>query len=200
MKRNLPPWGRIRQATARDAAELLAIYTPYVLDTAVTFEYTPPTVEEFSGRISAITPVYPYLVWEEPDGIKAYAYAARYGQRKAFDWGAELSVYTTPALQGSGVAAALYRAILRLLREQGAWRAYAILAWPNPASRRFHEKMGFEVYGQFPAAGYKLGAWHDILHMELPLREGLVEPSPFVPIDDLPQQLILDIIKQATAT
>lgn len=199
MKKRLPPWGRIRQATVKDAAELLAIYTPYVTETSISFETVPPTIEEFRHRIETIGSSYPYLVWEEPDGIKGYAYASRYGVRQAFDWVAELSVYTTPALHGSGVAAALYNSILRLLRLQNIWRAYAIIAWPNPASRRFHEKLGFEVYGQFPRAGYKLGEWHDILHMELVLREGNAAPEPFIQIDDIPVVTIAEIIKQATS-
>lgn len=195
--KRLPPWGKIRQATQRDAAELLAIYAPYVLETSVSFESRPPTVEEFAGRIERIGSFYPYLVWDEPDGIKGYAYASRYGERAAYDWGAQLSVYTAPALHGTGVAAALYTAVLRLLREQGVWRAYAHISCPNTASRRFHEKLGFQAYGQFPNAGYKLGEWHDVLHMELALREGMSQPAPVVSIEDLPVQLINDIIKQA---
>lgn len=200
IKKRLPPWGHIRQATPRDAERLLEIYTPYVLDTAISFECVPPTVEEFRRRIEDIGSVYPYLVWDEPDGIKGYAYAHRFAERAAYDWIAELSVYTLPSMRGTGVAAALYNAVLRLLSEQGVWRACALISWPNPASKRFHEKLGFQVYGQFPASGYKLGAWHDILHMELPLREGQAAPMPVIPIDDLPVQLINDIIKQAAST
>lgn len=40
----------IRVATEEDAQDLLAIYAPYVENTAITFEYTVPTVEEFEGR------------------------------------------------------------------------------------------------------------------------------------------------------
>lgn len=42
---------RLAVATADDAARLLEIYRPYVLTTAITFEYEVPTLEEFRARI-----------------------------------------------------------------------------------------------------------------------------------------------------
>ena len=42
----------LRIASPYDAAALLAIYAPYVEHTAITYEYTVPTVEEFSARIA----------------------------------------------------------------------------------------------------------------------------------------------------
>ena len=42
---------KIRMATKEDAPALLEIYTPYVLETAVTFEIEPPSLEEFSARV-----------------------------------------------------------------------------------------------------------------------------------------------------
>ena len=55
---------RIRPATPEDAEKLLAIYEPYVEQTAITFEYEVPTVEEFRERIHNTLKKYPYLVAE----------------------------------------------------------------------------------------------------------------------------------------
>ena len=52
-----------------DAEELLKIYSYYVENTAITFEYDVPSVEEFSDRISNILKKYPYLVLEEEGKI-----------------------------------------------------------------------------------------------------------------------------------
>ena len=41
----------IRDASPDDAEQLLAVYRPYVTDTAVTFEYDIPDTEAFRGRI-----------------------------------------------------------------------------------------------------------------------------------------------------
>ena len=37
---------KIRPATEADAAEILNIYAPYITDTAITFEYDVPTLED----------------------------------------------------------------------------------------------------------------------------------------------------------
>ena len=42
---------KIRIACADDAENLLKIYSPYIEKTAITFEYTAPTAEEFRERI-----------------------------------------------------------------------------------------------------------------------------------------------------
>ena len=52
----------IRIATIEDVPEMLAIYTPYVENTTVSFEYTPPSLEEFSRRFTTYTRQFPWLV------------------------------------------------------------------------------------------------------------------------------------------
>lgn len=55
----------IRIAEKKDASALLDIYAPYVTDTAITFEYEIPSVEEFANRIEHTLKRYPYLIAEE---------------------------------------------------------------------------------------------------------------------------------------
>ena len=62
----------IRTATVADAEKLLAIYAPYVENTAITFEYTVPSVEEFADRIKNTLAKYPYLVAEKDGEIRGY--------------------------------------------------------------------------------------------------------------------------------
>ena len=62
---------KIRIAAAEDAAELLNIYAPYVEQTAITFEYEVPSVEEFADRICNVLKKYPYLVAEQDKTILA---------------------------------------------------------------------------------------------------------------------------------
>ena len=54
----------IRPATLNDAQALLNIYTPYVLDTCITFETEVPLLMDFERRIETIQQKYPYLVLE----------------------------------------------------------------------------------------------------------------------------------------
>lgn len=55
----------IRTATPNDAEALLAIYAPYVMHTAITFEYEVPSLEDFRGRVEHTLERYPYIVAAE---------------------------------------------------------------------------------------------------------------------------------------
>ena len=48
---------KIEKVSTADAEELLAIYAPYVEETAISFEYEVPSVDEF--RIEQISAKYP---------------------------------------------------------------------------------------------------------------------------------------------
>lgn len=54
----------IRVATEADAEEILAIYAKYIEQTAITFEYVVPSIEEFRGRIRHTLERFPYLAAE----------------------------------------------------------------------------------------------------------------------------------------
>ena len=64
----------IRIVNEQDAPELLKIYAPYVEKTAITFEYTVPSLEEFTERIRETLKRYPYIVAEREGEILGYAY------------------------------------------------------------------------------------------------------------------------------
>ena len=55
----------IRDVRIEDAERLVEIYSYYVLNTAVSFEYEVPSVSEFEERIKHTTEKYPYLVCEK---------------------------------------------------------------------------------------------------------------------------------------
>ena len=84
---------RLAVATADDAARLLEIYRPYVLTTAITFEYEVPTLEEFRARIVSTLEKYPYLVAKLDDKIVGYAYTSAFKSRAAYQWSQSLKVF-----------------------------------------------------------------------------------------------------------
>lgn len=88
---------KFRVARPEDAAALLAIYAPYVEETAITFEYEVPSVEAFRARIAHTLATYPYIVAVE--GQPANAGAGRVD-------GASFS--STPA-SGADAAAGAHR-------------------------------------------------------------------------------------------
>lgn len=178
----------IRPAQPKDAAALLEIYAPYVEKTAVSFEYTVPSVEEFAGRIAAVSERYPYLAAEVNGRIEGYAYAARLHPRAAYDWAVETSIYVRRGTRRSGVGRALYEALERALSAQGVENLYAEVAYPPEEdehltldSVRFHERMGYTLVGRFHRCGYKFGRWYDMAWMEKHLGAHSALPAPVHP-------------------
>lgn len=66
---------QIERVTMEDAEELLEIYAPYVKDTAISFEYKIPSLEEFKERIHHVSSKFPYIKAVEDGRILGYAYA-----------------------------------------------------------------------------------------------------------------------------
>lgn len=157
----------LRFAAPSDAAKLVSIYRPYVEETAVTFEYVTPSVDEFAERIREYSEKCPYLVAEcggEPVG---YAYAHQYGVRHAFRFSAELSVYVKRGFTGGGVGKRLYGALIEMLTLQGFKNLYALVSLPNPQSIALHSAFGFTEVGRERGVGYKFGKWLDLVTLEL---------------------------------
>lgn len=63
---------KLRVARPSDAAELLALYAPYVEDTAISFETVVPSLEEFTERMVHKLPRYPYIVAEKDGELLGY--------------------------------------------------------------------------------------------------------------------------------
>lgn len=133
-----------------DIFPMLAIYAPYVRDTAITFEYEVPTAAEFGARLHHVLPEYPWLVCRAPGQVLGYAYAHRHMERAAYGWNVECSVYVLGSARGRGVGRALYGALLELLRLQGVVNAYGCIAVPNEASEALHRATGFSCWGISP--------------------------------------------------
>ena len=156
----------IRNVQVEDAANLVAIYAPYVEKTAITFETQVPTVEDFENRIKKTMKKFPYLVAIEEGQIVGYAYASTYYARVAYDWTVELSVYVQKEARGKGVGTLLYTALEEELTARGFKNFLACIALPNPASIALHEKRGYEQVAHFKKIGYKFGTWHDIVWLQ----------------------------------
>ena len=175
----------LRPVTVADAAELVSIYAPYVEQTAVTYEYEVPSVEEFQGRIANTTKNYPYLAAVENGVILGYAYASAFHPRAAFRWTAEVTVYLRKEAHGRGIGRMLYEALEEKLKQQNVQTAIALIADPNPESVAFHEKMGYAVAGRLTNCAYKLGQWRGMYYMEKFLREHAGEPESFLSFSEI---------------
>lgn len=162
---------KIRTATVEDAEKLLEIYAYYIKNTAVTFEYEVPSVEEFRERISHILEHYPYFVAENKGEIIGYSYAGRFHPRAAFGWDVEMTVYLNQKVRRAGVGRQLYSLMEEVLREQGVVRAISLIVKPEDEysdynSIQFHEKMGYRYAGELKDCGYKFHRWYTLVYMD----------------------------------
>jgi L-amino acid N-acyltransferase YncA len=160
----------IRHAdAARDGAACAAIYAPYVLASATSFEETAPDEGEMADRIARTSIAHPWLVAERAGALLGYAYACRHRERPAYRWSVDVSVYVAERQRRQGVGRCLYEALFECLRRQGFRTACAGITLPNVASVALHERLGFGPVGIYRRIGWKAGAWHDVGWWQLEL-------------------------------
>lgn len=110
---------RLRLAAIADAPAILEIYAQY-MDTPITFETELPSLEEFEGRIRAITAEYPWIVCEDETGrIIGYAYGHKQLERAAYRWNAELSEYWTVGVTSKGIGKRMLPGAFRAFKGTG---------------------------------------------------------------------------------
>jgi L-amino acid N-acyltransferase YncA len=160
----------IRLVNEEDVPGILAIYAPYILQTAVSFETEVPSREAFWQRIKKILEESPWLVAEKEGEIAGYAYAGPHRSRAAYQWNREVSAYVADKFQGKGLGKALYSRLFEILKQQGYANLLAGVVIPNPASEAFHRKMGFQKIGVYHKVGFKFGKWYDTSWWELSIR------------------------------
>ena len=159
----------IRDVKLEDAERLVEIYSHYVLNTAVSFEYEVPSVEEFRQRIEKITAKFPYLVYEKDGKIVGYVYAGEYSSRSAYSWTAAMSIYVDKDYRRQGIGSAMYKAIEPKLKEMGIVNLLAGTAYCEPedeylthASSCFHMSQGYSEAAHFKNIGRKFDRWYDL--------------------------------------
>jgi phosphinothricin acetyltransferase len=177
----------IRPATPQDAAGILAIYTPIVRGTAISFEVEPPTVPEMQQRIAQTLLKFPWLLCERQGDIFGYVYASQHRARVAYQWSVDVSVYIHADWHRSGIGRGLYTALFSLLHRQGFYNLYAGITLPNDGSVGLHEALGFQPVGVYRSVGFKFGVWHDVGWWQLALRAGSHTPDPPTSFDTVRQ-------------
>lgn len=181
-------------AKETDAEEILVIYASYITKTAITFECEIPSINDFKKRIRKISSEYPYLVCLIDGKIVGYAYAHRQMERAAYQWNAELSVYSDEIFVGLGIGKALYNVLLEILKLQNVQNVYGGITSPNIKSEKLHRGFGFELLGIYHNTGYKCNQWHDVMWFEKHIGNHEIKPLPFIKIDRINSTIVADIL------
>lgn len=192
----------IRPAQASDAADLLAIYAPYVRETTVTFEFDVPSIEEFAARIEHAKKRYAYLVLEKTveseseRRLVGYAYYGAFKSRPAYQWSAETSIYLDEKERGRGAGSILLNALESCMAAQGITNSEACITGENESSVEFHRRHGYEERARFIKCANKFDRWLDVVWMEKHIGPHGENPQPIRPLDELELTQIIDVANE----
>ena len=159
----------IRPGRESDLEALVEIYNHYILETPVTFDVEPCTVESrrpwFDGF--ATTGRYRLFVADSAGEILGYCHSHRFRPKAAYETSVETTVYLKPGFEGRGLGSMLYTVLLDALRAEDVHRAYGGVAQPNESSNAMHQKLGFREAAHFAEVGRKFGRYYDVTWFEL---------------------------------
>jgi L-amino acid N-acyltransferase YncA len=172
----------VRPGSAQDAGACLAIYRPYVQNTAISWEIDVPTADEMAARIGGLRATHDWLVLERDDQIIGFAYGQPLKRLAAFQWSAETGIYVDVHHHRAGGGRELYTQLLRRLTERGYRQAFAGITQPNEASNGFHRSFGFQDAGFYRRVAWKHDSWHDVAWMQLNLLGSADQDGPPGPI------------------
>jgi len=159
---------RIRTAERRDLARITEIYNYYVLNTPVTFDVEPYTVEGREAWFTqfSATGRHRLIVAEENGIVMGFAGTTRFRPKAAYETTVETTVYCAPEAIGKGLGKRLYAELFVLLKDEDIHRFIAVYVLPNPATEALHRRFGFRVVGVLSENGRKFGKYWDVCWVE----------------------------------
>jgi phosphinothricin acetyltransferase len=160
----------IRRAQIPDVLSLLEIYNYYIVNTHITFDIEPHTLDQRLAWFATFGAAgrYQCFVAERGGAVIGWASSAPFKERAAYQTSVETSVYLSPRDVGRGIGLRLYKALLARLEREDVHRAYGGVSQPNDASARLHERVGFTLAGTYREVGRKFGRFWDVAIYERP--------------------------------
>ena len=161
--------GLLRPVTLADAGRIAAIYNRYIADSTITFETKPVTPEEMRARIEAISPAFPYFVYEYDGLVIGYCHAHLWKERDAYSKTLETTVYVAPEACHQGIGNLLMVRLIEDCRSRGYHALIACVTADNLPSVNLHKYLGFRQVSRFSEVGRKFDRWLDVIDLELVL-------------------------------
>lgn len=157
----------LRLAERRDAEAIRSIYNPEVVESTVTFDLVPRSLEEQLEWLDEHSGAHPAIVSTNGnDEVVGFGSLSPYRPRAAYSTTVEDSVYVRRDCRGFGVGAALLGELVRLGTAHGFHSAIARIVGNHEASISLHSRCGFETIGTEREVGRKLGRWLDVVLMQ----------------------------------
>ena len=156
----------IRDASARDAADIAAIWNPIIRDTAITFWPTERTGAEIAAMIAGRQgDGHAFMVAEADGRVLAFGTYAQFRGGAGYARCLEHSIHAAPAARGRGLGRTLLGALERHARGAGGRIMIGAITASNADSIAFHDRLGYRTWGRIPCAGWKFGRFHDLVLM-----------------------------------
>jgi len=169
----------IRPSRDEDVPLLHAIYAHSVSTETASWEYEPPSPEEFAQRRqNLLDQNFPYFTAELDGKAVGYSYASSYRARIGYRFVVENSVYVAQDAAGRGIGKKLMQALIDECTQLGFRQMVAVIGdSANIRSIKLHEACGFKQVALFPGIGWKFGRWLDSVQMQRPLGDGGDTPA-----------------------
>ena len=155
----------IRLPKPTDLEPLTHLYNHYILNTTITFDIAPYTLEQRRERWwchYGPKGRYRLMIAEQAQNVVGYATSSQFRSKAAYDTSVETSIYMNPDAQGQGIGTQLYKALFDSLANEDVHRAYAGITLPNSASVALHQKFGFSSVGRYREVGRKFEHYWDV--------------------------------------
>jgi phosphinothricin acetyltransferase len=149
----------IRHANPDDLPRITAIFNTVIEDSHVSFEEQPRALAVWKEILASKSEDGPHqlLVAVDDGEVVGLAYSSPWRSKSGYRLTVETTIVLDPDHTGGGIGTALLSALLESVARAGAHRAVAVVAVPNEASMRLHEKLGFERVGLLDEVGFKNG-------------------------------------------
>ncbi|MGP3962039.1 GNAT family N-acetyltransferase [Nonomuraea sp. 3N208] len=164
----VPPQALIRPAVPADLKAVAEINAHYVTNTVITFEETPPTVDDWHRKLADLTARgLPFLVADVSGEVAGYAHAGPWRPKPAYRNTVEDTIYLSPEHTGRGLGGGLLAELVTRSIEAGMRRMIAVIADAgDDRSIALHRRFGFTEAGRLTEVGYKHGRWIDTTLMQ----------------------------------
>ena len=158
---------QVRPALDADSEALRSIYNPEVLESTVTFDLVPRSLEDQREWLRARSGAHAVLVAVDGDAdVVGFGSLSAYKERAAYSTTVEDSVYVRRDRQGEGVGRLLLGELLAVATAHGFHAVMARIVGGHDASIRLHAGLGFEIVGTEREVGRKFGRWLDVVEMQ----------------------------------
>ncbi|NHN31338.1 GNAT family N-acetyltransferase [Paenibacillus agricola] len=154
------------QITEDRLQEILDVYNYFVLNTTVSFDLEPITLEQLKTSVMNKNPRFQSFAILEADELKGYVLVTQHKAKPAYDVTGEITIYLNPAYVNQGIGSKALHFIEDIARKAGFHSLVATICTENERSIYLFKKHGYSQCAYLKEVGYKFNRWLDIVVLQ----------------------------------